>query len=144
MRGLGCQRLSGGFGGVSHADLVKPRSDLVEKQSAIRSLCETAENVRFIDYVTVDCRYSESPSLNRLRSHILHTHDKLQSVTPKVTFHAHCFHIYLVSECGSKPGIKLGDVMKTITSDPVSSKEKFLPQTWKGYVTSAQIFTRGE
>ena len=112
----------------SHADLVKSSSALEEKQSAIRSLCETAENICFLDYVTVDCRYSESPSLNRLRSHILDTHDKLQSVTPEVTFHAHCFHIYLVSECGSKPGMKLGDLMKAIKSDPVSSKEKFLPQ----------------
>ena len=89
----------------SHVDSVKSRSDLEEKESVVQHLCKTTGNINFVDYVAVDCRYSESPSLTQLRAHLKDTHDKLQSVIPTVTFHDHCFHVYLVSECGSMPGM---------------------------------------
>ena len=113
----------------SHADSVKTKQELEEKERIVRSFCQDAENVDFVDYVTVDCRYSESPSLTQLRAHILATHDKLQERVPEVSFQSHCFHVYLVSECGDKAGLQLGSLMKTIESDPLSSREKFLPQT---------------
>ena len=47
-------------------------------------------------------------------------HAKLQSVIPRMTCIAHCFHVYLVSKCGSKPGMKLGDITTTVNSDPLS------------------------
>ena len=113
----------------SHSNSVKTKQELEEKERIVQSFCQDAENVDFVDYVTVDCRYSESPSLTQLRAHILATHDKLQKRVPRVSFQSHCFHIYLVSECGDKAGLQLGSLMKTIESDPLSSREKFLPQT---------------
>ena len=113
----------------SHAGSVKTKQELEEKERFVRSFCQDAENVDFVDYVTVNCRYSESPSLTQLRAHILATHDKLQERVPQVSFQSHCFHVYLVSECGDKAGLQLGSLMKTIESDPLSSREKFLPQT---------------
>ena len=113
----------------SHADSVKTKQELEEKERIVRSFCQDAENVNFVDYVTVDCRYSESQSLTQLRAHILTTHAKLQKRVPQVSFQSHCFHVYLVSECGDKAGLQLGSLMKTIESDPLSSREKFLPQT---------------
>ena len=113
----------------SHADSAKTKQELEEKERIVRSFCQDTENVDFVDYVTVDCRYSESPSLTQLRAHILATHDKLQERVPRVSFQSHCFHVYLVSECADKAGLQLGSLMKTIESDPLSSKEKFLPQT---------------
>ena len=61
----------------SHADSVKTKQELEEKERIVRSFCQDAENVDFVDYVTVDCRYSESPSLTQLRAHILTTHNML-------------------------------------------------------------------
>ena len=113
----------------SHADSVKTKQELEEKERMVRSFCQDAENVDFVDYVTVDCRYSESPSLTQLRAHILATHDKLQGRVPRVSFQSHCFHVYLVSECADKAGLQLGSLMKTIESDPLSSRKKFLPHT---------------
>ena len=114
----------------SHADSVKSKSELKEKQSIVQSFCKEAENINFVDYVTVnDCRYSESESLTQLRAHMIQTHDTLQELMPKVTFHAHCFHVYLISVCGSQSGMQLGSLIKTIESDPLSSKQKFLPPT---------------
>ena len=112
----------------SHADTVKSKSELEEKESLVQTVCSHAENLNFVDYVRVDCRYSESPSLNQLRTLILTTHDKLQAAIPKVTFHDHCFHVYLVSECGDKPGLQLKELMTAIEHSNFSGKE-FLPQT---------------
>ena len=112
----------------SHADSVTTKQELEEKERIVRSFCQDAENVDFVDYVTVDCRYSESPSLTQLRAHILATHDKLQERVPQVSFQSHCFHVYLVSECGSKPGLQLKSLMTAIEACQFSSKE-FLPST---------------
>ena len=111
----------------SHADTMKSKSELEEKESLVQSFCRDAENLNFVDYVRVDCRYSESPSLNQLRTLILTTHNKLQAAIPKVRFLDHCFHVYLVSECRDKPGLQLKDLMTTIKSN--YSGEEVLPRT---------------
>ena len=113
----------------SHADSVTTKQELEEKERIVRSFCQDTENVDFVDYVTVDCRYSESPSLTQLRARILATHERLQKRVPPVSFQSHSFHVYLVSECADKAGLQLGSLMKTIETDPLCSREKFLPQT---------------
>ena len=50
----------------SHANSVKSKTELEEKESIVRSKCESADVVEFVDYVTVDCRYSKSSSLTQL------------------------------------------------------------------------------
>ena len=112
----------------SHADSVSAKGDLEEKKILVQNSCEAAGTIHFVDFVAIDCRYSESKELTKLRSHTQDAHAKLQSVIPKMTRLAHCFHVYLVSKCGSKPGMQLGDLMKTIKSDP-SSEEWFLPKS---------------
>ena len=112
----------------SHADHVLSKKDLQEKERMIQTFCKDAENTDFVDYVRVDCRYSESFSLTQLRKHILATHDKLQQNIPQFSFRDHCFHVYLVSECGSTPGLQLKSLMKAIQHSRFSSRE-FLPQT---------------
>ena len=112
----------------SHADHAQSKQDLQEKERMIETFCKDAENIDFVEYVTVDCRYSESSSLTQLRKHILATHDKLQEKIPQTDFHAHCFHVYLVSECGSTPGLQLKSLMEAIQHNQLS-KHMFLPQT---------------
>ena len=112
----------------SHADTVKSKSELEEKESSVQNFCRDAKTLNFVDYVRVDCRYSESSSLNQLRKLILTTHDKLQAAIPKVSFHDHCFHVYLVSKCRDKPGLQLKELMTTIECSNFSGRA-FLPQT---------------
>ena len=54
----------------SHIDSVKSKTELKEKESIVRSKCESADVVEFVDYVTVDCRYSESSSLTQLQTYL--------------------------------------------------------------------------
>ena len=127
----------------SHTDSVKSKSELEEKKSILRSLCEEAENIHFVDCVTVDCRYSESKSLTQLRAHMLNIHDQLQITVPGVTFHDHCFHVYLISECGNQPGMQLSSLMRAIKSSPFTSKY-FLPKTLEAlHKTCSNLNKRG-
>ena len=127
----------------SHADTVKTMSELEEKESLVQSFCRDAENLNFVDYVRVDCRYSESPSLSKLRTLILSTHNKLQTTIPKISFRDHCFHIYLVSECRDKPGLNLKDLMTAIKHSNFSGKE-VLPQTIQALAkVCSNLNTRG-
>ena len=127
----------------SHADSVKSKSELEEKKSILRSLCEEAENIHFVDCVAIDCRYSESKSLTQLRAHMLNIHGQLQKTIPGVTFHDHCFHVYLISECGNQPGMQLDSLMRAIKSSPFTSKD-FLPQTMEAlHKTCSNLNKRG-
>ena len=112
----------------SHADSVAAKGDLEVKEILVRNSFQAAGIIHFVGFVAIDCRYSESKELTKVRSHMRNTHDKLQRAIPEMTFNAHCFHVYLVCKCGSKPGMRLGDLMKTIKSDP-SSEEWFLPES---------------
>ena len=114
----------------SHGDAVKSKQELQEKQRTVMSLCQSVEKLHFVDFVSVDCRYSESPALDRVRAHLLHSHNALQC-TSAMPFQVHCFHVYLISKCGDKPGLQLGELFQTIQHDIQSSDEAyvtFLPQ----------------
>ena len=124
----------------SHVDSVKSKADLEEKESVVRCFCKRAGHINFVDYVAVDCRYSESPPLTQLRSYMRDAHNKLQSA-PEVTFHAHCFHIYVVSQCGNKPGVQLSNLMKMIESNP-RSENSFLPQSLEGLHETCENINR--
>ena len=114
----------------SHGDAVKSKRELQEKQRTVMSLCQSVEKLHFVDFVSVDCRYSESPALDRVRAHLLHSHSALQC-TSAMPFQVHCFHVYLISKCGDKPGLQLGELFQTIQHDIQSSDEtyvRFLPK----------------
>ena len=111
-----------------HADSDQSKTELAEKERSVQSLCADEKNIDYVGYITVDCRYCESPAMTQLRMLILATHDKLQEKVPKSNFLNHCFHVYLVSECGDKPGLQLKALNSTIKHSHFFSKE-FLPQT---------------
>ena len=123
----------------SHADSVRPKTDLEEKKMLLQKSCENANNVVFVGYVAVDCRYSESQSLTQLRTHMQDTHKKLQSAVPRMTCVAHCLHVYIISNCGSKPGMKLGDLVKVIKSD---EKNSILPDTIESLHTTCSNLSK--
>ena len=109
----------------SHGDTVKSKKELEEKQRIVMSLCLSVKNLHFVDFVSVDCRYSESTVMDQIRAHLLHSHNTLHC-TSAMTFHVHCFHIYLVSKCGDKPGIYLGELFEAMQFDIQSSDEEYI------------------
>ena len=127
----------------SHADHVQSKQDLQEKERMIETFCKDAENIDFLDYVRVDCRYSESSSLTQLRGHILATHDKLQEKVPQVSHRDQSVHVFLVSECGSKPGLQLKSLMAAIKCSESFSNNVLPPTMERLHEACSNLNKRG-
>ena len=96
----------------SHADRLASKSDLKRKEKLITS-CSSVSKLHIAGFLAVDCRHSESPSLTELRRKIFQIQQSKQA-NLAVTFHHHCFHIYLIQMCGNQPGVQLGTVVENI------------------------------
>ena len=97
----------------SHADRLASKSELQKKEALIITACSSVSKLRVTDFLAVDCRHSESPSLTQLRRQIFEIQQSKQA-NLAVTFHHHCFHIYLIQLCGDQPGVQLGALVKNI------------------------------
>ena len=97
----------------SHDDRLASKSELKKKEELITTACSSVSKLHVAGFLAVDCRHSESPSLTQLRRQIFEIQ---QSKQPNlaVTFHHHCFHIYLIQMCGDQPGMQLGRVVENI------------------------------
>ena len=127
----------------SHADHIQSKQDLQEKERMIETFCKDAENIDFVSYVRVDCRYSESSSLTQLRGHILATHDELQEKVPQVSHRDQSVHVFLVSECGSKPGLQLKSLMAAIKCSGSFSNNVFPPTLERLHEACSNLNKRG-
>ena len=97
----------------SHADRLASKSDLKRKEELITTSCSSVSKLHVAGFLAVDCRHSESPSLAKLRRQIFEIQQSKQEDLV-LTFHLHCFHIYLINMCGNQPGVQLGTVVKSI------------------------------
>ena len=97
----------------SHADRLASKSELKKKEELITTACSSVSKLHLAGFLAVDCRHSESPSLTQLRRQIFEIQQSKQA-NLAVTFHHHCFHIYLIQMCGDQPGMQLGRVVKNI------------------------------
>ena len=97
----------------SHADRLASKSDLKRKEELITTSCSSVSKLHVAGFLAVDCRHSESPSLAQLRRQIFEIQQSKQADLA-VTFHHHCFHIYLIQMCGNQPGVQLGTVVENI------------------------------
>ena len=97
----------------SHADRLASKSDLKRKEELITTSCSSVSKLHVARFLAVDCRHSESPSLAQLRRQIFEI-QKSKQADLAVTFHHHCFHIYLIQMCGNQPGVQLGTVVENI------------------------------
>ena len=97
----------------SHADRLASKSELKRKEELITTSCSSVSKLHVAGFLAVDCRHSESPSLAKLRRQIFEIQQSKQKDLV-LTFHLHCFHIYLIQKCGNQPGVQLGTVVKSI------------------------------
>ena len=97
----------------SHADRVASKSDLMKKKELITNACSLVSKLRVAGFLALDCQHSESPSLTQLRRQIFEIQQSKQAHLA-VTFHHHCFYIYLMQICGNQPGVQLHTVVKNI------------------------------
>ena len=109
----------------SHADRLESKSDLKQKEELIAKSCSSVSKLQVVGFLAVDCRYSESESLAQLRRKMFEIQQSKQADLV-VTFHPHCFHIYLKQVCGDQPGVQLGTVVKRIQLESRQESASYL------------------
>ena len=109
----------------SHADRLASKSDLKQKEELIRKSCSSVSKLQVVGFLAVDCRYSESTSLAQLRRKMFEIQQSKQADLA-VTFHLHCFHVYLIQVCGDQPGVQLGTVVERIQLESRQESASYL------------------
>ena len=109
----------------SHADMLPSKSHLKRKEELIMKACSSVSKLHIVGFLAVDCRYSESPSLSQLRRQIFEIQQSKQGDLV-LTFHHHCFHVYLIQVCRDQPGVQLGTVVERIQLESRQESASYL------------------
>ena len=108
----------------SHADKV-PLSVAMAKESVVMSL---STKFRLAGFIALDCRFSESSSMSKLRSLFAESCEAVKATT-KLAFRNHCFLVYLLDKFGNKPAVSLSSVFLNLSTaiSVIEGPAAFLP-----------------
>ena len=119
----------------SHADIIKSnKQELQEKEEIIKHIkgLDYLSSVEIHGFVTMDCQYSQSSGMTKLRHYIRESCEDLR-VDSNMKFNAHCFLVYLYDRFKDSTAIKLDQVVQIIRKDKGSVLENnplfFLPES---------------
>ena len=119
----------------SHADIIKSnKQELQEKEEIIKHIkgLDYLSSVEIHGFVTMDCQYSQSSGMTKLRHYIRESCEDLR-VDSNMKFNAHCCLVYLYDRFKDSTAIKLDQVVQIIRKDKGSVLENnplfFLPES---------------
>ena len=114
----------------SHLDLAGNLQDL-ELVSISDTFLSIASSSGFEvkGFIAMNCQYAESDGMKQLRQILATSYDSLR-LQESMTFHAHCFHVFLLSVAKENPAIQLTTVLQQSISCHKTSEKgvlSFLP-----------------
>ena len=112
----------------SHFDLA---SNTQEKNVVFESFKPKAKSFGFEvkGFIAMNCQYAESDGMRQLRQILATSYESLR-LQESMTFHAHCFHVFLLSVAKENPAIQLTTVLQQSISCHKTSEKgvlSFLP-----------------
>ena len=97
----------------SHADILKSNGEnLKEREKVVESFFHF-ESVNIVGFVAMDCQYSESSSMTRLRQYLTDSCKSLR-ITENIKFNAHCFLVYLIDTYKEVKAVTLDQILQRI------------------------------
>ena len=119
----------------SHADIVKAQGEKIEdKEAVIQHIKQSSEvtSLELIGFVAMDCQYSQSPGMAKLRHYLKDNCKTLRTLcTESIQFNARCFLEYLYVNFKVSKAITLDQIMIAISNERDSATENsplfFLP-----------------
>ena len=114
----------------SHLDLAGNLQDL-ELKSISDTFLSIASSSSFEvkGFIAMNCQYAESDGMRQLRQILATSYESLR-LQESMTFHAHCFHVFLLSVAKENPAIQLTTVLQQSISCHKTSEKgvlSFLP-----------------
>ena len=114
----------------SHLDLAGNLQDLELKSISAPFLSiASSSGFEVKGFIAMNCQYAESDGMRQLRQILATSYESLR-LQESMTFHAHCFHVFLLSVAKENPAIQLTTVLwQSISCHKTSEKGvlSFLP-----------------
>ena len=135
----------------SHADTLKSRKvnlknkiDTLSKK--ILSVADYFINLKFIDFIAMNCQLHKSAAINDLRQILVKSCEQLRIQEP-ITFNAHCFLVYLIDAFTQEPAVTIGIIHDHVEYQLLSEKTgvfEFLPTSFEAlYRICVELNDRG-
>ena len=101
----------------SHADEIKSK-DVIAKDDIVDSLKNSVAftNIEFRGYIAINCCYSQSTSLARLRQMLVESCEAMR-LKSNPSFNTHCFSIYLLDTFRDLEAVKFEDVLIKVSEN---------------------------
>ena len=116
----------------SHLDLA---GNMLERKAVFDAFLPKASALGFSvsGFIPMNCQNAGSAGMDRFRHLLSKSTDSLR-IVENMPFHAHCFHVFLVSIAKEKPAFQLKAVQQMISCNKESDKGvlSFLPITLEG------------
>ena len=110
----------------SHADFCLARGDdpqqIVSDISSLIGILPDISTIDFVGMYPIDCRYSNSSSMDELRSSLKSSCTSLRRVDT-ISFNAHCFRVFLLDKFRASVAVNMKDLQKAIQKLNKGSKE---------------------
>ena len=114
----------------SHADILKAREESIKEKEEIIQNFLCFESLNIVGFVSMDCQYSESSSMTKLRQYLTESSKSLR-ITGNIKFNAHCFLVYLFDKFKEVRAVTVDQIMQQISYEKqdvaASSPLFFLP-----------------
>ena len=97
----------------SHADIVKLNGQNLQEREKLMESYVCFENVNIVGFVAMDCQYSESSSMTRLRQYLTDSCRSLR-IAENIKFNTHCFLVYLIDTFKELKAVTLHQILQKI------------------------------
>lgn len=121
----------------SHADLLQARGDdPKEKQHIVDMTLKEVPyaSIECVGFVTMNCCYSNSPGMKKLRNFMKRSCSSVRSQT--INFTVHCFQVYLQDKFRDHVAIRLKSIQKQVQSDLVALQGGTTDTTFTCFIPS--------
>lgn len=115
----------------SHADILKSQGKSIKEKEEVVQGLRHFESMSIVGFVALDCQYSESSSMTKLREYLTSSCKSLR-ITSNIKFNAHCFLVYLIDKFKELRAVTIAQILQRIGDEKqavtVESPLFFLPQ----------------
>ena len=119
----------------SHADILESKGESTQEKAGIINHIKTLphfKSVEVVDFIAMDCQYSTSSGMKRLRHQLKGSCEKLR-IKETIRFNTHCFLIYLLDKFRDFTAVTLDQLFAQVRDEQKAASESnplfFLPDS---------------
>lgn len=101
----------------SHADVLRLMGENLDNMKRIIQYLKSLPHftsLKLVDFVAMDCQYSQSSDMAKLRQYLKDSCESLRSMVNNIRFNAHCFLVYLIDTFKESKAITLDQILNKV------------------------------